>query len=533
MNIIDYYKKVLTSVGLEVNDEGFVGITTDGKFTPLTRTGKCMVLPTTEHLDTLYSTVDGETVVTKELFNPLVENAIKNTTPSIDVLKDAVAHVLGFGVVGAGKLMLLAGASQKSQTGSDYKVVEFLAKCSEAKKNGVRKAIDNTSVSTWMSLNTTSECIPTIFLKKGGKIGGEKYNRVATIKFSLYNELVNIGKDNIIRGVKLRKKDVVVFKLLFEELMPLNKDGILTLGSNCGTVPAFDSLMRAYLAVGKPIFKLFKSLKKLDPEIYDDFYVNIGITDKDLDEASDLYVIAKGYPDTDTKVVNAKPAATNNSGVLHNNTTAPQRRFGVPASKQAETQEPPAQHTPPPLSIGMPANVGSRANKSKQPKTIRQTDMNNNNLLAETHQQQQVPPPQPAYLPQSSLSLNQQPTSYAVNQPQYPQTFLPQQPVGYQQFPQQQYGVPSPQPMGVQPGVAPQPMPGAQQGYPPPFGQPVQQPFGQPVQQPVMPPPQQPFGQPVQQPFGQPAQQPFGQPAQQPDGQPAQQQTTFGSNVKW
>ena len=508
MKILDFYKKILTSVGLEVNDEGFVGVKTDNKFTPLTRTGKCMVLPTTDHLDTLYSTVDGETVVTKELFNPLVENAIKNTTPSIDVLKDAVAHVLGFGVVGAGKLMLLAGASQKSQTGSDYKVVEFLAKCSEAKKNGVRKAIDNTSVSTWMSLNTTSDCIPTIFLKKGGKIGGEKYNRVATIKFSLYNELVNIGKDNIIRGVKLRKKDVVVFKLLFEELMPLNKDGILTLGSNCGTVPAFDSLMRAYLAVGKPIFKLFKSLKKLDPEIYDDFYVNIGITDKDLDEASDLYVIAKGYPDTDTKVVNAKPAATSNNGILHNNTTAPQRRFGVPASKQPTTQEPVNNYTPPELSIGMPANVGSRANNSQQPTNVGQTNLNNTNML---NSNQQVPPPpqQSVYLPQSSLNLNQQPTSYAVNQPQYPQTFLPQQPVGMQQHPQQQqFGMPPPQVAGMQPGVPTQQIPGAQQGFPPPVIQPVQQPVMQPVQQPI------------------------GQPMQQPAGQPMQQQA-FGSNVGW
>ena len=484
MKILDFYTKTLTSVGLAVNDEGFVGVMTDDKFTPLTRTGKCMVLPTTDHLDTLYSTVDGETVVTKELFNPLVENAIKNTTPSIDVLKDAVAHVLGFGVIGAGKLMLLAGASQKSQTGSDYKVVEFLAKCSDAKKNGVKKAIDNTSVRTWIALNNTADSVPTIFLKKSGKIGDKKFNRVATIKFSLYNELMNIGEDNVIRGITLRKKDVIVFKLLFEELMPLNKDGILTLGSNCGTVPAFDSLMRAYLAVGKPIFKLFKSLKKLDPEIFDDFYVNISITDKDLDNANKLHVIAKGYPDTDTKVVKAKPLANptptvNNSGVLQNNTTAPQRRFGVPADKQPVAQEPVAQHTPPPLTFGMPANVGNRATNSQQPANAGQTNMppypGNNSMLTTTQQQQQMSPP-PVYLPQSGMNLNQQPTSYAVNQPQYPQVFLPQQPVAVQQFPQQQqqFGIPAPV-MGMQPGVMPQPMPGVQQGYQQPLVQPVQQ----------------------------------------------------------
>jgi len=79
MSLIEYYKTVIESLGMEVSDDGFVKIKVSEDNTVMQRAGGLpIVLPTDDHIGSLRSIDDnGKPVVSKVLFNPLNENVIK------------------------------------------------------------------------------------------------------------------------------------------------------------------------------------------------------------------------------------------------------------------------------------------------------------------------------------------------------------------------------------------------------------------------------------------------------------------------
>ena len=112
--------------------------------------------------------------------------------------------------------------------------------------------VDEKTIEIWEKLYTKTlsenESILKIFLKKGGVNNGVKYNRLSTVKFPLYSEILSADKDTPVAGIKLRNKDIIVFKLLFQYLISwLEEDDKYVIGSTDGESPGFIALFKSYI----------------------------------------------------------------------------------------------------------------------------------------------------------------------------------------------------------------------------------------------------------------------------------------------
>lgn len=98
----------------------------------------------------------------------------------------------------------------------------------------------------------TRDNITHFFLKKQGVINGEKFSRVGTWSFPLYNEIKN--SDGKVRGVKVRKRDLETYRRLYEFLIPNITDEYYWMtGSNSTMAPFTDALLRSTWKIAEPL----------------------------------------------------------------------------------------------------------------------------------------------------------------------------------------------------------------------------------------------------------------------------------------
>ena len=90
--------------------------------------------------------------------------------------------------------------------------------------------------------------IVSVYLTRGGVVKEKTYHRAAIVKFTLYEELIKAGSDNVVMGVKLSKKDRDLFKKLFERVIPgIDNPQHYSTGSNANVAPFMDSMMNTFL----------------------------------------------------------------------------------------------------------------------------------------------------------------------------------------------------------------------------------------------------------------------------------------------
>jgi len=289
MNIIEFYTNTLVSLGYVVTDDGYIKVNVGESSKLLTHKGKSVVLPTQEHIETLLSTgEDGSIQVNKILYNVLNEDNIKADSPSLVISKNSAEHRIGNNVHAAGLHLLQVGKNIKMQKSTTMDVNKFLIRIKEASTPNIKNVIDETTIKAWNNLYTASfkEHTPMfkIFLKKRGKIDGTIYSRTCSVKSPVHTALGEWDKNNdIVLGVKLRRKDVIIFKILFEHFIPeLSTKGVLSYGSDDSLAPGFVALMVVYINIVGKTQKLVKKLVTTDPDIADIAKINLALTVEDL-----------------------------------------------------------------------------------------------------------------------------------------------------------------------------------------------------------------------------------------------------------
>lgn len=290
MKLVDYYKKVLGVLGLHTTDDDFITIDEKGESVWING-GKSLVLPTKEHINTLIDIDDdGKPTTSKIIYNPLDENVIRGDSVSIKKTKEAGELKLSHAVNIAGNLLLMLATLKKHQNVPMY-IQSFLAGLKDVVTTANMVAVDEKSIENWNKLYSASHKqnvgIVKIFLKKGGiDSSSKKFNRLATMKFPLYEQIVKGAESKTVLGVTLRNKDIKVFKLLYEFLFKSSELSKMEFGSNDGESPAFISLMSLYVIQSKYPSKVINALKFVDQELADSGYININMTAEDMDVSS-------------------------------------------------------------------------------------------------------------------------------------------------------------------------------------------------------------------------------------------------------
>jgi len=314
--LLSLYKDTLESVNFTVSKDGFV-VSKHATPKVVTVNGTPLALPTKSHLDTM-TTVDedGNISKTKYLFNPLNENVIKGDTKALIKLKAMAEAHMGFTLYTVGNLLLTMASDPKLQKNVDMELSKFLSSLSLASKN-TDTLVDPNSVKHWTTLYEKTKDVPAtegfikLFLKKNGRHDGVKYFRLAVLDFPLYNKLKVGNKDSRIYGKKLRAKDYGVFSIVFEYMLQnLDEDGMLHLGSNDDTSPAFHSLMRIYLKVMSRLNKILTSMIKVHGDLASEFITELKLSVEVLDKMNFKSALAMIPSDADinrehnTEIVN-------------------------------------------------------------------------------------------------------------------------------------------------------------------------------------------------------------------------------------
>ena len=286
--VIDFYKATLTSLGLITDEEGFIKVDNgDGTSIVLPIDGKSSVLPTKEHIATLFTEGEDGMEVTKHLFNPLDENAVKGDSKSFTKIKDIAAIKIAFGIQTCGRLLLTLATNPDLQKKVSIQISKFLTSLSSAKKQNMKEIVDEKMIETWDNLfkkyATTEKGIASIVSRKSAMYNGVKYNRLATFKHNLYEELLEIDQDTPICGIKLRTKDITVFKLVYEYILDtMNSEHVISVGSTDGYAPAFISLMELYTGIMTRLNAINRTLAHIDQEAADQAYIELTLTEEDI-----------------------------------------------------------------------------------------------------------------------------------------------------------------------------------------------------------------------------------------------------------
>lgn len=452
-NVIDFYKDVLESMGIVVDENGYIKIDAgNNKLVDLPANGMPMVLPTKENIENMYKTDEnGEVKQKLVLFNPLNEDVIKGDTISLKKLKILVENLLSRSICGLGELLLILASNEKLQKKTPLELIKYLKSLSDNNVNAskTKKLVDDKSIDTWNKLYakttelSTAPKVSKIFLKKAGSYKGVKYNRIAVLSLPIYKELKVATTETKISGYHLRAKDIINFKTTYEFIfsnldgVSLDDNGTISIGSNDNESPGFISLMKLFITVAERINKLARPLKSIDESSVDLITFDLKITKKDVENVNvfsrELATIP-GEADTSVRTPTKQPPL---ASIIPNKSTnnpileramagnQPQQVQQQQVQQQMPQQQLPQQQVVQPQQV-YPQGTQQEQNISTEQRLLQSMGYVPQQQMYGGYQQQMQ---QQQFMPQQQMSVMQQ-MKMQQSQP-YQQQPMAQQPYYY------------------------------------------------------------------------------------------------------
>jgi hypothetical protein len=238
MNIIDFYKSILSAGSLVSDDEGYISASIRGTAMPFSVDGKRLVLPTREHLK------NGDWS-NRIAFHPLSENAMRPESTVLAKFRSAVNTkfnmVIGQLLTELLEIVLNVDIHPKL-TPDQAELLTSIKDADEKTKNALISLISA------MSKDNQEKCIVRLYLKRSAVVKGIRSNRAVIVTFPLYNELVKNDKQTY--GVTLRNKDRLIIMHLLEYTIPdIEIENSMDYGSKSQIAPFLDSLMHGVMNI--------------------------------------------------------------------------------------------------------------------------------------------------------------------------------------------------------------------------------------------------------------------------------------------
>ena len=248
-SLIQIYKDILSTAWMSANEKGVISRLIDpetGEKSPVliedntdNKKKKTAVLPIKENLVGLDS---NEFLV----IHPLNENPSKPASPVVDFLRRMMSVRLNWVLSTMLPELLVFAASPAKHDLLKPEQLDILTTLAEAGKDSANKFLKLLEASK--TKNGHFSTIVSVYLTRGGVVNDKTYHRAAIVKFTLYEELIKAGDDNVVLGVKLSKKDRELFKKLFERVIPgLDNPQHYSTGSNANVAPFMDAMMNTFL----------------------------------------------------------------------------------------------------------------------------------------------------------------------------------------------------------------------------------------------------------------------------------------------
>ncbi len=277
--INEFYKDILEALGLVVDEKGRIFVKTGKTLTPLVMDGLQFVLPTKENIENLIiKDENGKYKAAYRFFNPAYEDPIKGVDVSLNKLREIMYRRLENRVVSIMEVLINIAMGEAASPGA----IEFIELLNRYKNSNIKKLVDTGILDALRALykNSTSSKNPLdnflhIYLQKGTTINNEKYNKIASTQFHMYNRLIDFKvKQDDINGIKLRNKDkgaiLSGYEYIFKDVDELIK-GII-IGSKNNVAPGLHSLLLTY---DKLVDKTNKAIEDIKEDIEEELFVEL------------------------------------------------------------------------------------------------------------------------------------------------------------------------------------------------------------------------------------------------------------------
>jgi hypothetical protein len=235
--LIEFYTKVLSFAGLEVDENGKIFSNIIGQKIPILVDEKEMVLPTDAQLR-------NPSIADKVVFHPIPESKSRGEPPVISKL----LHVINIQL----NMKAFLTFSSLAHIMHSPEIHKLLSP-DQSKVMIQLGSLDKTGFANLNSLlrrgmkAQSSRLFTNVFLKRGGTIGERRYAKVGITSFPL---LGMIDKDDEIFGMKLREKDRVSLSKIYSYVFPGAeiKDHYCR-GSDSDYLPYLESLLLSSLSI--------------------------------------------------------------------------------------------------------------------------------------------------------------------------------------------------------------------------------------------------------------------------------------------
>lgn len=429
-NLMDVYKSMLGTVGMDVTSDGYVRMSIgEGEYLPVTgQDGKSVVIPLPERLR-------DPNIGNLEVFHLLSENSkVNNSSDLMTRYRHWLINRYNLAIAGLGGVLLGIAADGERTKRLRPDQQDFLALVVDA---------DVTSLQTFSKIadicskpSQVQKVFMSMYLRQAAvnKLDKKSYHRVATVTFPFFEELKKLDEEateakkapkgqkkqkveNVIFDVPIRIKDRAIFMGLMHYLIPgLDQPHAYDLGSNSNIAPSIDALMRAFYPLAKHLNEIVIAFKGVDNEI-----------DRALEEIEFDLDWMDGFQNLDALWPQIRMTPNQNAGVIDEPTnTAPTAAHAAIANQPSPVTPPwptPAQPQPVPA-YGQPQGYPAPA-VAPQPQAQRSSGggVSVAEMMAASRGNRILPQPQPMGYP-GGYPMQPQMGAYP-GQP-YPQAAYPQ-----------------------------------------------------------------------------------------------------------
>ncbi len=266
LDAVAFYRGFLLSTGIRENTvEGSAGFLPMGEDnTPFTINEKLLVLPTKDILAKFNELND---VI---VFHPTCENVLRKDSAVFNFIKRLVKTSLTADIMKLANTIITVAHEPSLQSKLTKKQRDVLTHFCDIDD----KTIENLDKIFSRIHPLKENKLIDFTVSRGAKSeSGEKFNRLCYIHLNILSELTKLENKEIdkLYGIQLRKKDVAVYKALFQYIYGVT-DGVIRLehGTNATVAPNFKCIVEAYLLMKEQLIDVYHHWKKMIPSISSD-----------------------------------------------------------------------------------------------------------------------------------------------------------------------------------------------------------------------------------------------------------------------
>ncbi len=276
VKLIELYKNILKYVKLEVDENGFVysgyksAVNSDSP-KPTTVGGARLVLPLPENLKNYNP---GKMII----FHPLCENILRGESDVLVAFRAIMNVRLNYTMAIIAKSLLVVCGNKELHKNLTPEQAQLLYKLD---------LVDETTINNFILLMTSAVkkkpegSFVCVILRKGISIRDKRYSRAGIVKFPILNELDN---EEAPYGVKLRQKDIDIYKSLLDFMLPgIAVQDTYSFGSDSTIAPSMEAIMMSSIKIASRMNDILEEYKD-----YIDGYEDLMFDSNWVDDFSNL-----------------------------------------------------------------------------------------------------------------------------------------------------------------------------------------------------------------------------------------------------